>query len=749
MKRLILSVMATLALATWAFGADGTMEGPAAQSDQLGAKPGPSVRTTDETYLITPFESVSISQTGTWPDNRHRAYFSGDNVNGFLLFDVSQIPDTAQIISMTLRCNLENAFGSPYGNPVVDVYYSGDDNWTRTTATPGSLSLDVLLQDNVPFSSYVPTYDFVLNAAAHDWTADLLDNRICIGFKNDVTYYSYVYFFGAYGSPVGPPPELTIVTGTAGPPAASIELVPVSPPIMIPANGGSFDYNATITNHQTTPLTATVWTNVTLPGGTIYGPVLGPIALSLPGSGSIVRLRTQVVPGSAPAGGYSYHGYIGPNAVTAWDTSSFPFTKLAAGSNGKFIAEWQNSGQEFPANTAAEASRIVKSGNTVVDLSTAKREDPIKAFGFTDDELLSNGGFETGTFPPWTHDGAWTISTTSPHTGTYSAYDVGNHWLRQDIAPTPASQIVSVTLWCRQPEAQISAIDFFYEGGNYSEDLIWPTASWQQFNVTSFIDPGMIVTGIRVWGYSGGPVGPDETFFDDISVQTAGTPNVSITMVPVNPPIIIPAGGGNFNWNGTVTNNGSTPSSFQVWVMVTLPNGSPYGPVLGPLALTLSGGASLTRLRTQSVPASAPPGNYVYIGNVGNYPGTIYDSDSFTFVKSTTDAGGSVVPGWSNSGEEFAPASGTSAPATCSPLSNRPNPFNPSTTIRFELPQAARVHLQVFDASGRLVTTLVSGWREAGTQEITFEGNNLPSGIYIYRVTTNEYSAAGKMLLMK
>jgi hypothetical protein len=49
--------------------------------------------------------------------------------------------------------------------------------------------------------------------SAHDWSIDLADNQLCLGFTNDVNYYSYVYFIGAYGDPPGPPPELTITTG--------------------------------------------------------------------------------------------------------------------------------------------------------------------------------------------------------------------------------------------------------------------------------------------------------------------------------------------------------------------------------------------------------------------------------------------------------------------------------------------------------------------------------------------------------
>ena len=206
----MIAFLALFLLASNAFAAgDGTLEG--ALPSALAPVDNPVVAMTPESITLNPIESVSISESSTWPDNRHRAYWSGENVNGFLLFDVSAIPNDAVILEMNILCYLEDAYGSPNSNPVVDVYYSGDDGWTRDSATPGSLSLDVLLVDDVPFDTYVPTYDFILDAAAHDWTGDLADDQICLGFTNDVGYYSYVYFFGAGGSPQGPPPELTIV----------------------------------------------------------------------------------------------------------------------------------------------------------------------------------------------------------------------------------------------------------------------------------------------------------------------------------------------------------------------------------------------------------------------------------------------------------------------------------------------------------------------------------------------------------
>ncbi len=88
-------------------------------------------------------------------------------------------------------------------------------------------------------------------------------------------------------------------------------------------------------------------------------------------------------------------------------------------------------------------------------------------------------------------------------------------------------------------------------------------------------------------------------------------------------------------------------------------------------------------------------------------------------------------------------------PLAYSLASAYPNPFNPATTLSFALPEASRVGLSVYDISGRLVTTLVDGWRDAGVHEITFDGSNLASGLYLYRIQAGSFTGVKKMLLVK
>ena len=80
---------------------------------------------------------------------------------------------------------------------------------------------------------------------------------------------------------------------------------------------------------------------------------------------------------------------------------------------------------------------------------------------------------------------------------------------------------------------------------------------------------------------------------------------------------------------------------------------------------------------------------------------------------------------------------------------NYPNPFNPKTTIRFGLPEAAPVRLVVYDMLGRLVRVLLSGTHTAGTHEVVFDASDLSSGTYLYRLETPHGSFTQTMQLVK
>jgi len=82
-------------------------------------------------------------------------------------------------------------------------------------------------------------------------------------------------------------------------------------------------------------------------------------------------------------------------------------------------------------------------------------------------------------------------------------------------------------------------------------------------------------------------------------------------------------------------------------------------------------------------------------------------------------------------------------------LQNYPNPFNPSTIIEYQIPELSFVTIKVYDVLGSEIITLVNEDKPNGNYEIEFAGNELPSGIYFYRLQAGSFVETKKMVLMK
>jgi len=141
---------------------------------------------------------------------------------------------------------------------------------------------------------------------------------------------------------------------------------------------------------------------------------------------------------------------------------------------------------------------------------------------------------------------------------------------------------------------------------------------------------------------------------------------------------------------------------------------------------------------------------------------TFYDGDSFTPASASygtrtwfmRERAGSDSPIWAYmdpSGPLSVDKDGNSIPEVFTLIGNFPNPFNPSTTIKFVMPQRSDVTLEVFNILGQLVASRSFADREAGEHSVNFNASNLASGIYNYRlrmVATDE-TVVGKMVLLK
>ena len=226
------------------------------------------------------------------------------------------------------------------------------------------------------------------------------------------------------------------------------------------------------------------------------------------------------------------------------------------------------------------------------------------------------------------------------------------------------------------------------------------------------------------------------------------TPDITIVLTPENPPIVISAGGGSFNFNLNITNIGSTPVVFDGWIEAVLPDSSIYGPIILREGLMLAPGASIQRDLTQNIPGRAPGGDYAYTGKVGSHPDMVFSESSFPFSKSGVDnsAGGN----WELWGWRDEPSSVLSAVPTEFALSqNYPNPFNPETTIEFALPEASRVKLAIFNIRGQQVVVLAEGNFEAGYHTLSWNANGITSGIYFYLLKAGDFSEVRKCVLIK
>jgi FG-GAP-like repeat/Secretion system C-terminal sorting domain len=170
----------------------------------------------------------------------------------------------------------------------------------------------------------------------------------------------------------------------------------------------------------------------------------------------------------------------------------------------------------------------------------------------------------------------------------------------------------------------------------------------------------------------------------------------------------------------------------------------------------------------QYIPAPAPGGNYALGVYVGIYPWVIHTYDGFPFHKAGGGPGGNDVPVFDSAtmwpakgmidGEEGRPAisdaegsiADASSPTSYALSSAYPNPFNPTTTIAMDLPEAAQLAVTVYNINGQQVAQLAEGQYVAGTHRFTFDASTLTSGLYFIHATVpGQFNEVRKVTLMK
>ncbi|TKJ42523.1 hypothetical protein CEE37_02215 [candidate division LCP-89 bacterium B3_LCP] len=137
-------------------------------------------------------------------------------------------------------------------------------------------------------------------------------------------------------------------------PEMAITLTPSGSPIVIPASGGSFDFDLFIENTGTYTIYYDIWFDVNLPGGSIYGPLSLHEDLTIAPWGALNRNLNQTVPENAPAGDYIYNGKVGNYPDVIFVSDSFPFEKREGEAIDSPYKNWLLTGW-FGESTAAQS----------------------------------------------------------------------------------------------------------------------------------------------------------------------------------------------------------------------------------------------------------------------------------------------------------------------------------------------------------------------------------------------------------
>ncbi len=264
------------------------------------------------------------------------------------------------------------------------------------------------------------------------------------------------------------------------------------------------------------------------------------------------------------------------------------------------------------------------------------------------------------------------------------------------------------------------------------------------YGIQQTTDGGYIITGMS---QSSG-----DSSFDLLLIRVESDySELSITVTPENPPIIIPGSGGTFHYYMLVENNATDPMTFDIWTEADIADGETISPIGLWHDITLSPGEQYHVLLSQYVASAYPAGVYTYRACVGYHPVEIIDSDEFEFEKlASTEV--SQVSSWDISDGDWVGIvnSGESIPEDYAIESIYPNPFNPTTTVSIALPSASELMVCVYNTVGQEVAMLANGQYSAGRHTFTLDARSLASGLYFVQMTVpGEASEMQKVVLMR
>jgi hypothetical protein len=240
---------------------------------------------------------------------------------------------------------------------------------------------------------------------------------------------------------------------------------------------------------------------------------------------------------------------------------------------------------------------------------------------------------------------------------------------------------------------------------------------------------------------------------EDGALYAFSLPDLSISATPLTQPVVIPLNGGNIEYTVDLSNLSGIVQSVDVWTEVRLPDNSSFSPIIS-RTLDLFPG-SISRDLIQSVPATAPEGDYTFYTYMGRLSDqSVWALGSFEFTKTNRGTGSArwLSTCWDGECTECMtsdPILGDRIPRQAEMARISPNPFNPATTVEYALPSAGNVLIDLYNIRGQKVLNLIDGFRQAGTYRVTLDGGPLPSGIYFLHFQTENATQVAKAMLVK
>ncbi|MCX6641413.1 MAG: SBBP repeat-containing protein [bacterium] len=636
----------------------------------------------------------------------------------------------------------------------------------------------------------------------------------------------------------------------------TVQITPQSTPIEIPPEGGSFSYQVSVTNHESTPQQVTLWCIVTTPEGD-QRLALQPWTAGITAGQTVQRSFTQTAPAASLMGNYVLTANIGIYPNTVWDSDQFTFYKLKP---PEWVARYTGPGTHIDqANSlAVDGSGNVyvtggsyRSGNgydyATIKYNSAGFQEWVARYngpGNDDDYarslvLDSSGnvyvtGFSYGSglyqdyatikynsagVQQWVaryngpgnyYDSAYSLAVDGNGNVYVTGYSYGSGTNRDYT--TIKYNSAGVQEWVARYNGPGNSYDYAYSlavdgsgnvyvtgnscgSGTYSDyaTIKYNSAGVQEW-VARYNGPynssdyarSLAVDGsgnVYVTGYSWGSgtngdyatikynsagvqewvahyngPGYDDDYARSLAVDGSG--NVYVTGYSY--------GSGTYWDYATIKYNSA---GVQEWVARYNGSGN-LSDRARSLAVDGNGNVYVTgyshgsgfyddyaTIKYNSVGVQEWVARYNGPGNNLDYTislavdgsgnvyvtGTSYESGTNDDYATIKYSGGNLA-GWE---PVTVTVLGAPLPKEYRLEQNYPNPFNPTTTISYTLPTAGLVNLSIYDVAGKRVAELVNGRRDAGVQQVTFDGSALATGVYFCRLQAGDYSGVQKMALVK